>query len=234
MDGPRVSTMVEDYLSIIWKGQEWPGTAVSTSEIAASLAVTPSSVSANLKKLARDGLIDYEPYGHIDLTPAGTAIAVAVVRRHRLLETYLVTCLGLGWDEVHQEAHRLEHAVSDLVLGRMDEMLGHPTHDPHGDVIPRVDGSIPPPALSGPAARLTELAPGHLGRVIRISDKEPAILQYLQTRRITIGTLVRVDAVNAAAGSLTVTRSTPPDEHADAVEVAAGAADATWVTVEAS
>lgn len=86
----RVSRMAEDYLKIIWKAQEWPDGSVSTNEIAESLDVTPSSVSANLKKLARDGLIDYEPYGSISLTPAGREIAVLVVRRHRVLETYLV------------------------------------------------------------------------------------------------------------------------------------------------
>src|SRR5665647_872366 len=124
MGSPHASPMVEDYLSIIWKAREWPGGSVSTNEIAATQEVTPSSVSANLKKLARDGLIEYQPYGRIGLTPAGADIAVAVVRRHRVLETYLVERLGFGLDQVHEQADALEHAVSDLVVDRMHEVLG--------------------------------------------------------------------------------------------------------------
>ena len=184
MGGPRVSKMVEDYLKIIWKAQEWPGSSVSTNVIAETLAVTPSSVSANLKKLARDGLIEYEPYGTIGLTPAGHEIAVMVVRRHRVLETYLAERLGLGWDEVHAEADSLEHAVSDFVLDRMDQVLGHPARDPHGDLIPRADGSVNRSVERNSAARLSEIDPGAHGRVIRISDHEPAILQYLEARQV--------------------------------------------------
>lgn len=170
MAGGRSSKMVEDYLRIIWKAEEWPDGSVSTNEIAAILAVTPSSVSANLKKLARDGFIDYEPYGSIALTPAGRGIAVRVVRRHRVLETYLVERLGFGWDEVHPEADALEHAVSDLVLDRMDEVLDYPGCDPHGDPIPRADGSLERRS----AARLSEIDPGDEGPVVRIiSDHEP-------------------------------------------------------------
>jgi DtxR family transcriptional regulator, Mn-dependent transcriptional regulator len=234
MGSPRVSKMVEDYLKIIWKSQEWSGGPLTTSEIADTLAVTPSSVSANLKKLARDGFIDYEPYGSIGLTPAGRAIAVMVVRRHRVLETYLVERLGLGWDEVHAEADALEHAVSDLVLDRMDQVLGHPTRDPHGDPIPRADGSIEPCSERHPAARLSEIDPGDHGRVIRISDHEPAILQYLEARQIAIDTQVQLVAKNPAAGSVSVTRSTGAGAvlDADHVEIATGAAAAVWVSVE--
>lgn len=232
MGGSRVSTMTENYLKIIWKAQEWPDGSVSTSELASTLAVTPSSVSANLKKLARDGLIDYEPYGRIGLTPAGHEIAVMVVRRHRVLETYLVECLGLGWDEVHVEADALEHAVSDLVLDRMDEVLGLPGHDPHGDPIPRADGSIARSVEGHPAARLSEVDSGARGRVVRISDHEPAILRYLQARQITIGTRFRVEATNPAAGSVSVSRSSVDGEQTDRVEIAAGAAGAVWVCLD--
>jgi DtxR family Mn-dependent transcriptional regulator len=220
--------MVEDYLKIIWKAEEWPGGSVSTNEIAGILAVTPSSVSANLKKLARDGFIDYEPYGGISLTPAGHRIAVRVVRRHRVLETYLVERLGLGWDEVHPEADALEHAVSDLVLDRMDEVLGFPDHDPHGDPIPRADGSVE----RKPATRLSELAPGREGRVTRISDEEPAILRYLEARNVTIGTTVCVTASDPAAGSVSVTRSAGPGEPWDLVEIGSSAAEAVWVAID--
>lgn len=224
----RVSKMVEDYLKIIWKAGEWPDGSVSTNQIAETLAVTPSSVSANLKKLARDGFIDYEPYGSIALTPVGRAVAVGVVRRHRVLETYLVERLGFGWDEVHQEADALEHAVSDLVLDRMDEMLGYPNRDPHGDPIPRSDGTVERQA----AARLSEIDPGGEGRVVRISDREPAILRYLEERQITIGTVLRLHARNPAAGSVSITPTNTQGQPDGLVEIATGAAEAVWVSTE--
>ena len=232
MKGHRVSKMVEDYLKIIWSAQEWPDGSVSTNEIAETLAVTPSSVSANLKKLARDGLIDYEPYGSISLTPAGNEIAIMVVRRHRVLETYLVERLGLGWDEVHAEAHSLEHAVSDFVLDRMDQVLGHPACDPHGDRIPRADGSFARSAERNAAARLSEIDPGAHGRIIRISDHKPEILQYLEKREIAVGTRVHLEERNPEVGSVTISRSNATGEHPDRVEITTGAADAVWVAVD--
>ena len=225
-----VSKMVEDYLKIIWKAEEWPGGSVSTNEIAAILGVTPSSVSANLKKLARDGFIDYEPYGSITLTREGREIAVRMVRRHRVLESFLVECLGFGWDEVHPEAEALEHAISDRVLDRMDQVLGYPDRDPHGDPIPRADGTVE----RNPAARLSEIDPGAVGRVVRISDREPEILRYLEERQIMLGTAVCLQARNPAAGSVSVTRRNLPGEPPEVVEIATGAADAVWVSIEPS
>lgn len=220
--------MVEDYLKIIWKAEEWPTGSVSTSEIASILAVTPSSVSANLKKLGRDGLIEYQPYGSIRLTASGRAIAVRVVRRHRVLEAYLVERLGFGWDEVHQEADALEHAVSDVVLDRMDEVLGYPERDPHGDLIPRVDGSVE----RAPATQLSELDLGDEGRVIRISDHDPAILRYLEDRQIAIGTVLRVAGRSPSAGSLSVALPSGGRKLGDLLEIASGAAEAVWVDTE--
>jgi len=224
--------MVEDYLSIIWKAQEWPGGSVSTNEIAATQAVTPSSVSANLKKLARDGLIEYEPYGRIDLTTAGNEIAVAVVRRHRVLETYLVERLGFGWDQVHLEADVLEHAVSDLVVDRMHEVLGRPSHDPHGHPIPHADGSIEQRLGTDSAALLSEMEPSAVGQVASISDHEPAILRYLEERRIVFGARVRLEDRNPAAGSVSVMLLGPEGETAGPVEIAVGAASAVWVELD--
>jgi DtxR family transcriptional regulator, Mn-dependent transcriptional regulator len=220
--------MTEDYLTIIWKTQEWPREPVSTTEIASILSVTPSSVSANLKKLAREGLIDYEPYGRIDLTPVGREIALMVVRRHRILEAYLVERLGLSWDEVHVEADALEHAVSDLVLNRMDEVLGNPAFDPHGDAIPRADGTVE----RVDATRLTEAHPDSSVLVVRISDSEPAILRYLEARAISIGTRLRVESRDIEAGSLSVMRARPADGCEEPVEVGTGAARAVWVSVD--
>ena len=135
--------------------------------MAASLGVTLSTVSANLKRLAREGLIRYEPYGAIELTEQGEQIALQMVRRHRLIETFLVQQLGYPWDQVHDEADRLEHAVSDTLMDRIDALLGYPEIDPHGDPIPR-QGSAP--AIS--ATLLSGCAPGELVQIVRISDEK--------------------------------------------------------------
>ncbi len=169
--------------------------------MAAALGVTASTVSANLKKLARDGLIAYEPYGSIALSDAGRTVAVEIVRRHRIIETYLTERLGLTWDQVHDEANRLEHAVSDLVLDRMDEVLGHPTFDPHGDPIPARDGSV----ATVDSRLLTQVATGERVTVIRISDRHADVLRYLTDKRIALGTTLTVIHHSLAAGALVVT-----------------------------
>ena len=140
MSSPPVTRVVEDYVTLIWKAFEWPGGVPTTTDLAARLGVTPSTVSTTLKKLARDGIIEYEPYGAITLTEAGRSLAIGIVRRHRILETYLARALGVPWDEVQDEADRLEHAVSDALLERMDLALGCPTHDPHGTRSPTRPG----------------------------------------------------------------------------------------------
>ncbi len=201
-------------MTLIWKASEWPHGQATTTGLADRLGVTPSTVSANLKKLTRDGLITYRPYGPIRLTEAGEALAVTVVRRHRLIETYLVNCLGLRWDQVHHEADLLEHAVSDLVLARMDEALGHPERDPHGDPIPQPDGTVPPTE----AAPLTALPPGKSARVMRVSDRHPEVLRYLSTLNITVGTPITVLEHLPAAG---IVRITTPTGTADISSTAA-------------
>ena len=192
--------MVEDYVTLIWKAHEWPGGEPSTTDLAAQLGVTPSTVSANLKRLARDGLISYEPYGPIELTDDGRAIAIDIVRRHRIVETYLVEHLELSWDQVHDEANRLEHAASDLVLDRMDAALGHPTHDPHGAPIPDVDGRIP----SDHSQALGEAEPGNRVQVLRVCDRSPDILRYLSEHGIWVGTRLTVTGVNPAAAAVQI------------------------------
>ena len=193
--------MVEDYLKVIWSAQEWDeDISIATTEIARILKVSPSSVSGNLKKLSRDGLIDYEPYGAISLTDEGRLIALQVVRRHRLIETYLVERLGFGWDEVHEEADRLEHAVSDRVLNRLDRTLGFPDRDPHGDPIPDPEGNLPR-VLS---FRLSDLGVGKSGHLSRISDQDPDLLRYLAARGLDVGVHVRVDHKSSAASIIGV------------------------------
>lgn len=196
MHSTQVTRVVEDYVTLIWKAYEWPDGAPTTSDLAAQLSVTPSTVSATLKKLDRDGFIVYEPYGSIELTAAGSDVAVSIIRRHRVLETYLHRELGMAWDEVHVESDRLEHAVSEAVLDRMDEALGHPDRDPHGDPIPDADGKI----SADRSRALTEARPGDAVRVARVSDRSPEILRHLDGVGIGIGVHVLVDEVNLEAG----------------------------------
>lgn len=200
MSHPAPTRVVEDYVTLIWKAHEWPDSSPSTTDLAAQLGVTPSTVSATLKKLARDGFIDYEPYGSITLTPAGRAVAVPIVRRHRLLETYLVAQLGLSWDQVHEEADRLEHAVSDLVLDRIDAVLGHPTHDPHGDPIPDKAGNVAATASSP----LRDAQPGQRLVVVRVSDRSSEILRYLDQLGIEVGTVLEIIDASPAARAIQV------------------------------
>ena len=142
MPPDALSTSAEDYLKAVYL-LTLSGPYAATTEIAARLSVSAPSVTGMVRRLAEQGLLDHVPYHGIALTAAGKRAALAVVRRHRILETYLVERLGLGWDEVHAEAERLEHAVSDRVLDRMAQALGHPEFDPHGDPIPDVRGALP-------------------------------------------------------------------------------------------
>lgn len=205
---PVVSRVIEDYVTLIWKVYEWPGGEATTTDLAERLGVTPSTVSGNLKKLARDGFIVYEPYGRIELTDQGRRLAIGLVRRHRLIETYLVEQLGLRWDQVHDEADRLEHAISDLVLSRMDEVLGHPTRDPHGDPIPDMQGRI----AEDRSVPLVQAPTGVPVLVSRVSDRSPDVLRYLQERAVTIGTTMELVDVNPAVSAVRVSVDQAPVE----------------------
>lgn len=225
MDSERAGTMTEDYVKVIWKAHEWSGEGLTTNDLAATLGVAASSVSGNLKKLARDGYIDYEPYGRATLTASGRGVALQVVRRHRLIETYLVEHFGYGWDEVHDEAEVLEHAVSDRLLARIDEELGFPDHDPHGDPIPRADGTLS--QMVG--QRLHELPAGESGDVVRVSDHDPALLRYLDTLSISVGSRLRVDERHDFAGSVSIQLLDADGRVAETTELATVAANAIWV-----
>ena len=182
----------EDYLKTIYAHTEWQAEPITPKALATRLGIAPSSVTEMVKKLAADGLISHVPYGPLTLTPAGRLQATAVVRRHRLIETWLVRELGYTWDEVHDEAEVLEHAISDRLLEAIDTHLGHPTADPHGDLIPTADGSTAPV----PAVMLADAVPGHSGTVLRVSDRDPAILRALADAGIVPGS--RLDVVDAA------------------------------------
>ncbi|WP_448629125.1 metal-dependent transcriptional regulator [Cellulomonas soli] len=151
-----MSAVWQDYLKVVWSAREWLERPVTTKMLATRLGVGASTVSETVRRLADAGLLTHEPYGAVELTEAGRSHALAMVRRHRLVETFLVEVLGYGWDEVHDEAEVLEHAVSDLFVDRLAERLGHPARDPHGDPIPAPDGTIAVPD----AHPLWEVEPG--------------------------------------------------------------------------
>jgi len=167
------SESVQDYLKAIWK-LERDGPA-STSALAAELGVTPASATAMVKKLAGLGLVEHERYRGVRLTPSGERAALEVIRHHRLLELYLMKALGLGWDEVHAEAERLEHHLSEDLESRIDAALGHPTHDPHGDPIPTAELEL----VADETRWLTEVADGTEAVVSRVPDGDPELLRYL-------------------------------------------------------
>jgi DtxR family Mn-dependent transcriptional regulator len=169
-----LSPSAQDYLKLIWSATEWSTTPITVSAMAERLGVRPSTVSDGIKKLAQQGLVTHAPYRSIELTAAGREHAVAMVRRHRLLETFLVEVLGYGWDEVHDEAEVLEHAVSDKLIERMDRKLGRPTRDPHGDPIPSPDGQPNVPA----GTQLSAASTGDTVAITRISDADPQMLRY--------------------------------------------------------
>lgn len=216
--------MTEDYLKLIWKAHEWSGAGITTNEIATALGVTASSVSGNLAKLSRDGYLDYEPYGQIRLSPAGETLAVQMVRRHRIIETYLVERHGYTWDEVHDEAEVLEHAVSDRLLQLWDDELGNPMQDPHGDLIPRRDGTVVKPE----GRRLHELAVGEMAEVARVSDHDADLLRYLAELGIIAGATLQVTARRNFAGTISVVHG-PISDVQDPVELATPVANSIWV-----
>jgi DtxR family Mn-dependent transcriptional regulator len=181
-------TAVEDYVKVIYSHTEWQDQPISSSGLAARLGLAASSVTEMVKKLVAQGLVRHEPYGAIELTDAGERLALRMVRRHRLIETWLVEQFDYTWDQVHDEAEVLEHALSDRLLDAIDAQLGHPARDPHGDPIPRADGSVDRPA----AVLLADAEQGAAAEVVRISDRDPMLLRHLDAEGIRVGTVVEV------------------------------------------
>jgi DtxR family Mn-dependent transcriptional regulator len=180
----RISPAVEDYAKAIYALQErGEGCAVTTNALAERLGVTPASASAMVKKLAGMGLVSHVRYKGVELTSKGTAIALEVIRHHRLLEAYLSESLGVPWDRVHDEAEVLEHVLSEELEELIATKLGNPTHDPHGDPIPTRDGLMP----EEHTLSLQTLAAGDCGTFVRISDSDPEMLRYLAARGIAPG-----------------------------------------------
>lgn len=193
------TSTVEDYLkAILLEEQRDPAARVGTGRIAGSLGVAPGTVTAMLKTLSEGGLVSYEPYGGALLTPSGRKLAVRVLRRHRLVELFLVQVLGMDWSEVHAEAERLEHAVSDRLIERIDEMLGRPAVDPHGDPIPDARGVVAEPEL----ASLLGCPTGRPLRVVRVDDQSPEFLQLVEREGLKPGSRLAVESRSEAADTV--------------------------------
>jgi len=195
------SSTVENYLKAIYQGQSGLARGerlVPMGQVASALGVTPGTATTMIKALAESGLAEYEPYSGVRLTPAGEKLAGLVLRRHRLVELFLVQVMRMSWDEVHEEAEQLEHVVSERLIERIDDMLGHPTHDPHGDPIPTPEGAIP-------ARDLDSLLTCPLDtpvRVMRIADQDAAFLRFVEQNDLKPGQRIEVEARDAAADSV--------------------------------
>lgn len=195
------SSTVENYLKAIYQGQSTlprRGDLVPMGHVAALLGVTPGSATTMVKALADSGLVEYEPYSGVRLSAAGEKLAGLVLRRHRLVEAFLVRVMGMSWAEVHEEAELLEHVVSERLIERIDEMLGKPTHDPHGDPIPNPDGAIVPDRLES----LLTCPIGQPMRVTRITDQDPAFLHFVESHDLKPGQPVEIESRDTAADSV--------------------------------
>src|SRR5580765_2465105 len=197
------SSTVENYLKAIHQGQSALPRGqrlLPMGQVATALGVTPGTATTMVKALAESGLAEYEPYSGVRLTKAGEKLAALVLRRHRLVELFLVQVLGMSWDEVHDEAEQLEHVVSDRLIDRIDDMLGRPTRDPHGDPIPTPEGAIA-------ARHLENLLTCPIGtplRVTRIADQDPAFLRFIEKNDLKPGQGIEVETRDTAADSVLV------------------------------
>ncbi|MGG5171698.1 metal-dependent transcriptional regulator [Pseudarthrobacter sp. J1738] len=224
MKTPVTSSSIEDYVKVIYSYTEWQEKPITSSQLAVRLGVANSSVSEMVRKLKEQGLVDHQPYSAVTLTPEGLRLALAMVRRHRLIETFLVQELGYSWDQVHDEAEQLEHAVSDTFIDRMAEKLGNPARDPHGDPIPSADGTIIVP----PAHQLSALDAGHLGQITRISDENPDLLRYLAEESIAVDTKIELIGRRPFGGPLMIGIGTGRDRREIDLSDSIGAA--LWVS----
>lgn len=210
----RIRTQTEeDYLKAIYEAlHEQHDERVTTTGLAHTLGVSPASVTEMLQKLAgpEHGLVRYERYRGASLTEAGEKAAAEVVRHHRLIESFLSAALGYAWDEVHAEAHKLEHAISEDFEDRIALYLSEPARDPHGSPIPGRDGTVAP--LDD--IPLSELPPGRRARVTRVLDDDPALLRYLSSLGLVLGVEAEVTERAPFEGPLYVRLSNPPAVHA--------------------
>jgi DtxR family Mn-dependent transcriptional regulator len=195
------SLTIENYVKTIYQltgGR--PEEAAATGKLAEALRVSPGTVTSMLKTLSESGLAVYTPYEGARLTPAGRMLALRVLRRHRLIELFLVRTLALSWDEVHEEAEHMEHAVSDLLIDRIDAFLGYPATDPHGDPIPKADGTV----ADSSDRRLADLEVGSPFQVVRVIDQSPEFLRYLTECGLRLDAAGTVVAKRQESGTMTV------------------------------
>jgi DtxR family Mn-dependent transcriptional regulator len=214
MSADQLSRAVQDYLKAIY-ALDAAGVRVTTSALAERMDVSAPSATGMMKRLAELGLAERSPYRGVVLTETGRRSALEVLRHHRLLERYLVDTLGLPLDRVHAEADRLEHALSEELEARIDEALGFPTHDPHGDPIPDRELKI----VSSVARALLDLSPGDRATVSRVPDTDDDVLRYLNELALTPGEPVELTAIAPFGGPISVRTGT--GEHAIARELAA-------------
>ena len=193
-----LSSQAEDYLKTIYALQQ--GGRVTTQAVADQLKVTPASVTGMLKKLSELGLVEHAPYQGATLTSAGSSVALELVRHHRLLELYLHLALGYSLEDVHAEAERLEHHISEDFEARISQILGNPTHDPHGEPIPTLDGTLPPYATRA----LAEVLAGEETHVGRVSERDPELLRHFVLLGLTPGARVLVTGVSRAGGTISL------------------------------
>ncbi len=182
-----LSQAVEDYLKTIYKLQNG-SEIVSTSDIARRMSVSSASVTNMVKRLAQMGLVEYESYRGVTVTPTGQKVALEIIRHHRLLELYLKEVMGYSWEKVHEEAEHLEHHISEEFEDKLDEMLGFPTHDPHGDPIPTREGDIAEITTDS----LATFDAGHSVVIQRVSDADPEMLSYLEAMGLLPGTVLDI------------------------------------------
>lgn len=192
------SSSVGDYLKAIWESGG-SGTA-STKDVATRLSISSASVTNMFGRLQEMGLVEYERYHGASLTQLGLAEALRLVRRHRLIETFLMEHLGYSWQDVHEEAERLEHAVSDEFTERLAELLGHPGRDPHGDLIPAADGTLVPES----SRPLSEAKAGQRVCIVKVDDESASVLNHLGERGLVPGRVLGVKEVRALDGVVTV------------------------------
>jgi DtxR family Mn-dependent transcriptional regulator len=196
------TSTVEDYLKAILLHEEplEHDQMVAMREIGVALAVAPGTVTAMIKTLEKNGLLSYAPYVGVRLTAEGRQVALEVLRRHRLIELFLVEVLDFDWSEVHEEAEQLEHAMSPKVIDRIDTLLGYPRVDPHGDPIPDGQGEL----RVSESINLVDCLPGEGHRVARISDQDESFLRFIESRGLKPGTEITVVSHDAVADAVTL------------------------------
>ena len=217
---PAYPIAVEDYVKVVYAHTEWQPEPITTSVLAGRLGLAASSVTEMVKKLGAQGLVDHVPYGAVTLTADGTVLALRMLRRHRLIETWLVRHFDYAWDEVHDEAEVLEHALSDRLLDKIDDQLGRPTRDPHGDPIPSRDGVVDQPS----AVLLRSASAGETVFVARISDRDPLLLRHLEEEGFTIDCSLTVASTDPFVVALADREGT--------LELSPDALDSIWVSRE--